>query len=204
MTAQPIGVVVEGQIDRVAVGCVLATRSLAVDPNRVIITRGKQRFDARLVNYNQAARHGPWLALRDADHDADGCPVTLRRTLLRVPQSPALCLRLAVRTLEAWLLADAEAVAKYFSVPRSAVPRDPEDLDRPKDALVQLCRSSRRRAVRVGMVPPPGTRGPGPEHTAFVSRFCREAWRPDTAAAAAPSLRRALQEIDRLISTGVW
>lgn len=122
MTAHPIGVVVEGQTDRVAVANVLATRSLVIDPNRVVITNGKQRFDARLPKYNLAARHGPWLALRDADHDADGCPVALRRTLLTMPQSPALCLRLAVRTLEAWLLADADAFATHFAVTRSAGP----------------------------------------------------------------------------------
>jgi len=127
LSAQPIGVVVEGQIDRVAVENILATRSLAVDPNRVIITGGRRRFDARLTKYNLAARHGPWLALRDADHDAGGCPVTLRRALLMVQQSPALCLRLAVRTLEAWLLADVDAFAAHFSVPRYTVPRDPEE-----------------------------------------------------------------------------
>jgi|GEM_PF-2797037 len=54
------------------------------------------------------------------------------------------------------------------------------------------------------MVPPPGTNGPGPEYTAFISRYCREAWRPDVAANAAPSLRRTLREIDRLIAAGVW
>lgn len=204
MTAQPIGVVVEGQIDRVAVESILATRSLAIDPHRVIVTGGKQRFDARLATYNLAARHGPWLALRDADHDASGCPVALRRSLLTVSQSPALCLRLAVRTLEAWLLADAEAFSAYFSVPRSTIPRDSEVLDRPKETLVNACRSSKRREVRTAMVPPPGAKGAGPEYTAFISRFCREAWRPDVAADAAPSLRRTLLEIDRLVAAGVW
>lgn len=199
-----VGLVVEGQVDRVAADSILATRGLRVDPNRVIITGGKSRFDARLSKYNQAALLGPWLALRDSDHDAGNCPATLRRTLLTVPQSPAMCLRLVVRTLESWLLSDAEAFSDHFSVPASKVPRDPEGLDRPKDALIKACRWSRRRDVQAGVVPPPGTNGTGPEYTTFISRYCREAWRPDTAASAAPSLRRAFDEIDRLIADGIW
>ena len=175
-----------------------------MDPYRVIITGGKIKFDARLCNYNQAARHGAWLALRDSDHDAGDCPATRRCTLLTVPQSPALCLRLAVRTVEAWLLADAEAFAEHFSVSGAKVPREPESLDHPKEALVNACRSSRRRDVRAAMVPPPRTSGTGPEYTTFISRYCREVWRPDTAAFAAPSLRRTLAEIDRLTKDGIW
>lgn len=194
----------EGRIDQVAVQRLLSTREHSVDPHRVIVTGGKQRFDARLVKYNEAARHGPWLALRDLDNDADGCAASLRRELLAVPQSPALCLRLAVRTLEAWLLADRDAFVEHFAVPRSKVPGSPEELQRPKDALVNACRSSRRRDVRSAMVPPQGTSGPGPEYTAFVTGYCRSAWRPEVAAGTAPSLRRALQEIDQLTVKGIW
>ncbi len=195
---------VEGLVDRVAAESILAARSRAVDPRRIIITRGKQQFDARLAKYNFAARHGPWLALRDSDHDAGDCPAALRQSLLVMPQSPALCLRLAVRTLEAWLLADAEAFSQHFSISRSKVPVFPEELDQPKEALINVCRTSRRRDVREAMVPPKGTRGPGPEYTAYLSHFCRVAWRADVAATTAPSLGRALKEIDRLIDTGVW
>jgi hypothetical protein len=199
-----IGLVVEGATDRVAVERLLAARGLEVDPGRLVITGGKQRFDARLAKYNQAARLGPWLALRDTDSDAGGCPVALRRSLLSDVQSPALCLRLAARSLDAWLLADREAFAAHFGVPLAKVPADPEAAPRPKEALTHACRSATRRAVRDAMVPPPGTRGPGPEYTASITRYCRESWRPDHAAASAPSLRRALSEIDRLLDEGIW
>jgi hypothetical protein len=199
-----VGLVVEGHVDRIAAEKVLASRGVAVDPMRVIITQGRTRFDARIASYNQAARHGGWFALRDSDLDSHGCPATLRRDLLSVPQSPALCLRLAVRTIEAWLLADADAFADHFAVPVRKVPDDPEALDRPKDALVAACRHSRRREVRTAMVPPPGSRGTGPEYTAFIGRFGREVWRPGVAAAVAPSLGRAVTEIDRMIERKLW
>lgn len=77
-----IGVVVEGATDRAAAESLLAARNLEVDPRRVVITGGKQRFDARLASYNRAAAHGSWLALRDVDRDALGCPVVLRGRLI--------------------------------------------------------------------------------------------------------------------------
>lgn len=199
-----IGIVVEGLIDRVAVERILQTRSLTVDTSRVVITRGKSTFDARISKYNEAARHGPWLALRDADHDSDGCAAALHSSLLTATQSRAFCLRIAVRTLESWLLGDAEAFARHFTVPVTKIPRRPDELDWPKKTLVNVCSSSRRKDVRMAMVPPANTTGVGPEYTAFLSHYCRESWRPDVAGDASPSLRRALLEIDQLITDGIW
>lgn len=199
-----VGLVVEGHVDRVVCEKLLRSRDVAVDPRRIIITNGKSKLDARLAHYNKAARHGGWLVLRDADRDAGDCPAALRRSLLTVPQSPPLCLRLAVRTVEAWLLADAEAFSSHFAVVRSRIPVDPEGELRPKEALVNACRASQRRDVRVGMTPPAGKTGVGPEYTTFLSDYCRRSWRPDVAAASAPSLTRALREIDRLLTTSVW
>jgi hypothetical protein len=199
-----VGLVVEGQVDHVAAERVLEARGVHVDRHRVIVTGGKTQFDARLPKYNQAARQMPWLALRDSDRDAGDCPSDLRQALLARPQSAALCLRLAVRTIEAWLLADTAAFADHFAVPASRVPVDPELLLNPKQSLVNACRSSRRRDVRRGMAPPAGISGPGPEYTTFISGYCRTYWRPDVAAQAAPSLARALREIDRLLVDGTW
>ena len=73
-----IGLVVEGLIDRFAAERVLVERGLSVDPSRIIVTGGKQRFDARLAKYNEAARLAPWLALR-------GCGSRRRRLSGRSP-----------------------------------------------------------------------------------------------------------------------
>lgn len=201
-----VRVVMEGTSDLAAVEKILASRGALADLERSIITGGKTSLDLRISEYNAAARHGAWLVLRDADHDGDDCPARLRGTLLPADQQVAsLCLRLAVRSLEAWLLADLDAVVDHFEVPRSRLPARPEEEHQPKQVFVNACRSSRRSDVRRGVVPPTGSpRAVGPEYVAFVSDFFHQAWRPDEAAAAAPSLARALAEIDRLIATGVW
>lgn len=185
---------------------VLRTRGLHVDPRRVKVTSGKQEFDRRLPKYNQAARHAPWLAVRDLDQDGGDCAATLRRALLPpAEQAAALALRIAVRALDAWLLADAQAFAAFFRVARARVPDGPEGLVDPKLALVGLCRHSSSASIRRGIVPPKGSpRRVGPEYTALVSEYAETTWRPDTAAGAAPSLARLLREIDDLVGRGVW
>lgn len=200
-----IGLVVEGVTDRAAGERLLAVHDLAVDERRVVVTGGKQRFDSRIHAYNEAAKHGAWLALRDLDRDDGRCPVRLRQRLLsRKEQAAALSLRIVVGSLDAWLLADRDAFSQHFSIPIGKIPSAPEDLVQPKDALTKCCRSSRSRAVRQAMVPPAGAAGAGPEYTSLITSYCTAAWRPEIAEESAPSLRRALAEIRHLCDSGVW
>jgi hypothetical protein len=201
-----IAVVVEGPTDRAAVERILASRGWTVDSNRLFVVGGKAKLDARIAGYAAAAVHSPWFVLRDGDHDGDDCPARLVRQLIPSPDaSGGMCLRVAVRMVEAWLLADTAAVSEYFAVTTSRVPPDPDRLDNPKLALVDLCRRSRLRAVREGMVPPPRGRGSvGPEYTTLVSAFFETRWEPDVAARRSPSLDRALQHLDRLRFAELW
>lgn len=189
-----------------AMSTLLDSRGLTVDGRRTIITRGKSTFDARIATYNQAAQHAPWLAVRDLDDDANGCPVDLRRSLVPVArQSPRFALRIAERSLEAWLMADRDKFASFFGVSPSLVPLTPEHEASPKRTVVNLCRKSRSSSVRRGMVPPTGTpRLVGPEYTSFISEFAADHWRPEIARESAPSLERTLLEIDRLVAEGHW
>lgn len=202
----PIAIAVEGPTDRSAAERILASRKLAVDPRNVYQKAGKGNLDKKIRGYNAAARHRPWLVLRDSDRDADDCPARLRAALL-VPdaQTPALCLRLVVRSLEAWLLADSEAFSGTFSVAASVIPAAVEDLEDPKAALVDICRRSRKSSIRHAMTPPPKSRGRvGPEFPSLLAEYIRKSWRPEVAAGNAPSLARALRQIDQLVATGVW
>lgn len=199
-------VAVEGASDVAAVEKILASRSIALDSKNVFVKRGKGNLDKKLAGFNNAAARSPWFVLRDADHDEGGCAAALRESLLPTyDQQPRMCFRLAVRSLDAWLLADSESFATTFSVAVSAIPVAVEDLADPKSSLVGVCRRSRKSAIRRAMVPPAGSKGRiGPEYVTFISEYARTAWRPDIAAANAPSLARALGEIDRLVSDGTW
>lgn len=115
--------------------------------------------------------------------------------------------RLAVRAVEAWLLADAERLADFLSIRPARVPQLPDALDDPKKALVGLARRSRSSAIREDVVPRPGSHRPvGPGYTGRIVQFVtgpKSLWRPDVAASNSDSLRRCIQGLRTLTSSTV-
>lgn len=191
-----ISAAVEGPTDEAVVKRIIA--HVGAHLGTVYGQQGKAHLKQRIRTFNQAARHSPWLILVDLDHDAD-CAPPLRQAWL--PQmSPHLCFRVAVRAVEAWLLADAEALAEFLGVALSRVPGNPEGLDDPKRALVDLARRSRRRAIVAAMVPREGSGRPvGPAYTSRMIEFASKHWRPEVAANNADSLARAIRCLRRLV-----
>jgi hypothetical protein len=161
---------------------------------------GKPVLDGKLPVYARSASTIPWLILRDLDRDAP-CPGGLVEKLAP-GRPPLLVLRVAVRTIESWLLADDEGIAAYLKVPRAKVPREPEDLDWPKVAMVNLARLSQLADVRRDMVPEAGgVRPTGKAYTQRLVTFAREHWHPERARHRSDSLDRCIRALVHLAST---
>ena len=64
---------------------------------------GKPALRAKIRGYNNAARRAPWVVLVDLDSDADCAPPLLHEWLTE--PAPNICVRIAVRGVEAWLMA---------------------------------------------------------------------------------------------------
>jgi hypothetical protein len=113
-----------------------------------------------------------------------------------------MCFRLVVRSVEAWLLADRDRIAEFLGIRRAQVPRDPDALDDPKRALINLARRSRRRALRTEIVPREGSgRSVGPLYTTRLIEFIQDeavGWRVDHALGVSDSLRRCVEDLRRL------
>ena len=169
------------------------------EAERVVGRNGKSLLRKKIEGYNAAARYAPWIVLIDLDSDAD-CPVRLRDRWLSQP-APHLCFRVAVREIEAWLMADAESLARYLSVERRIVARDPEGIEKPKAAMVELARRSSRRDLRKDMVPgaESGLQA-GPGYAGRMIEYAGTAWRPGVAARSSESLRRAIDCLRRLVA----
>lgn len=185
---------VEGDTDVAVLLRIL--RHVGLEAGPIHGLRGKGWLDQHLQGYNYAARHAPWLVLRDLNGDAP-CASALLATLLPHP-APSMCFRIAVCATEAWLLADREGIAQFLGVPLAVIPQDPEHLRHPKKALVQIARKSRWRAVREDLVPAVGTSAPvGPGYTGRMVQFASESWRPAAAAGHSLSLARCLAALKR-------
>jgi hypothetical protein len=160
----------------------------------------------QIPGYNRSGEHLCWLVLRDLDHDDDGtCVPDVLEVLLKGPPAPRLALRLAVRAVEAWLLADAQAFSEFFRVHLQRLPDHPDSLDDPKRALVDACRASATRAIRDAMVPREGSgRAVGPEYTSTIHIFAADHWGIERATGGSPSLRRAVRCVERMVASGAW
>ncbi len=153
---------------------------------------GKPFLKKRIGAFNSAARFSPWLVLVDLDHCA--CAAALRNAWLSAP-SRLMRFRVAVRSVEAWLIADAETLADFLHVRRSLIPAVvPDALGNPKELVVNLARRSTRAEIRKDMVPRPHSgNNVGPAYSSRLIEYISDrnnGWRPNIAAMGSDSLRR--------------
>ena len=149
--------------------------------------RGGSPFWTAAARYNEAGLRQPTIGL--ADLEAETCATSALQRLGR-PRSAGFALRLAVRMVESWLIADRHAFAGYLGVAASHIPAYPDQLDHPKRTVIELARTSRKRAVRDGLVPA-GSASVGPEYVPLMARFVDEAWQVERARTRSASLDRA-------------
>jgi len=194
----PVNVLVEGGPDEAVVRRILDWVGLPC--GMVYGKEGKPYILSRLSKYNQAAHITPWLVVVDLDQDAECAPPFVRSVL----PNPAggMQFRVAVRAIEAWLMADAERLAAFLSIPTARIPINPDVEPDPKTTLVNLARRSRRRAIREDMVPRQGSGARvGPGYTGTVMEFAtttENGWRPEVAMERSDSLRRCVAALETL------
>jgi len=186
---------VEGDLDEALVRRI--TQHLGLSLGAVHGRRGKPFLLRSIAGYNNAARFSPWMVLVDLDRDCDCAPDCIQQWLPR-PASQ-MCFRVAVRAVEAWLLADRERIAAWLAVGVGRVPANPDALNDPKMSLVNLARHLRRIAVRDDFVPRRGSGRPvGPLYTTRMIQFIQDrntGWRPDIALHASDSLASCLARL---------
>lgn len=193
-----VNLLVEGLLDETVMARVL--RHVGLEVGNVYGRSGRNQLLSRLEAYNRAARNFRWVTLIDLESDTRCTPQFARETL-PLP-SPCMCFRVAVRSVEAWLMADRDGLAGFLQIPVDAIPHAPETLVRPKLDMVNLARRSRSSRVRRDMVPRPDSgSAQGPAYTSMLQEFvagCDRPWRPDVAAEVAQSLRRCMGAVASL------
>lgn len=185
-----ISAAVEGIVDEAVVRKLV--HHVGALPGDVYGKNGKLSLLRKIQGYNKAAQHAPWIVVVDLDRDAD-CAPPFRANCLPNP-ARFMCFRVAVREVEAWLLADRQGIASFLRVALTKVPPDPESLEHPKQTMVNLARQSRSRNIREDMVPRPDSGRPiGPAYPLRLIEFASSRWRPEVAANSCDSLRRAIE-----------
>jgi hypothetical protein len=158
---------------------------------------GNGYLRSRMDNWREIAKRQGVLVLTDLDRAL--CPPSLIDAWSGAgPLPPNLLLRIAVREVESWLLADHEAMRSLIGV-RGTLPEDPDQLPDPKQYLIGLARRA-PRDVRLDIVPEPGTHArQGLGYNNRLVGFVRDQWNPDRAEMRSRSL---LKTRDRLQALG--
>jgi|SRR5271154_4822600 len=164
---------------------------------RTVYNRGGNGYLKQNVNgFNNAAKGIPFLL--GTDLDTYDCPPDLIDDWLSHPKHHNLLIRVAVREVEAWVLADKQNLAGFLRIQAALIPDDVEAIPNPKQRLVELARRSRSREMREDLCPPANsTRKVGPNYNARMTAFVLQHWNLASARQHAPSLARA---VDRLIN----
>jgi len=155
---------------------------------------GSGYLKSRISNFCKMAAHHPVLVISDLDRQR--CPSQLIAQWLGRRERPdQLLIRIAVREIEAWLLADHEAMRALLKAGARRLPRDPDGLTDPKRTLLNLAERAPRQ-VRDDLLPAPGAlASQGLGYNARLCETVRALWSPARAATLSPSLRRARERL---------
>lgn len=169
-----------------------AGKHLVVD--RQIVTGGSGNMRRDVPKYRAASRAVPHVVL--ADLDRVPCAADLRRHWQAMSIPDTMLFNVAVREVEAWLLADQEGIAAMLGIATHRVPRDADAESDPKRALVNLARHCRYRRLREELVPAAGSVNQvGPLYNVRLSHFATESWSVHRARTRSPSLARAVERL---------
>jgi len=190
----PINLAVEDQLSEAVARRLLQHTEKPFSIGTVFNRGGFGYLSKTADGWNAAAKSIPFLLLTDLDQAV--CPSWLLHQWLPNGIHPNMIARVAVREVEAWLLADAEMFASFLGLSPDVIPYEPDALEDPKAELVRLARRSRKGEIKRRIVPNANsTAKQGRDYNACLIEFVRQSWRPDSASRNSPSLHRCLERL---------
>lgn len=140
--------------------------------------------------FNEAAKGCPFFVLTDLD--TIDCAPTLIDSWLGKSAHPNLIFRIAVREVEAWLLADIEGFSKFTGISESNFWDNAEEIADPKAELLQLIKRCRIRKIWEDILPKNEFAVVGPNYNGRLGEFVMKYWNIDRAMKRSDSLKRAV------------
>jgi hypothetical protein len=161
---------------------------------------GNSYLRQKLTSFCQLSERYPLLIITDLDQIV--CPVNLITDWLRnKPKPTKLLLRVAVREIESWLLADHDGIISLLGSGVTKLLANPELLSDPKRELLRYAQKAPRK-VRADMLPEQNALAlTGLGYNRRMSDFVRNVWSPTRAATRSESLRRTRERLATLAAS---
>jgi len=174
----------------------LAELPIPVTPNLILHKGGSGYLRSRMDSWRELSERQIVLILTDLDRVA--CPLALRADWLgKTPRPANLVLRIAVREVESWVLADHVAMRKLIGS-KGTLPPQPDDLPDPKQYFLKLAKLAPRQ-VREDLVKDSGAvAGQGIGYNTCLTAWVKSVWSPERASERSPSLARTRMRLIEL------
>jgi hypothetical protein len=143
--------------------------------------------------WNSAAKGCPFFILTNLDNTE--CPSLLINKWLNEAPHQNLIFRIAVREVEAWLLADIEGFSSFTGVPAVNFHEEVEKLNNPKEELIRIARRSRKRNIKDDIVPRDDFAKIGPNYNERLCEFVISYWDIERARKRSQSLNKAVSKL---------
>ncbi len=194
-----IAVVAEDQLTQAVLHKCISEALPTYSVARTEVKGGRGNVQRELGAYAALAHVMP--VLIGIDLDGDDCAPTLLGNWGRLPPQEGLLLRVAVREVESWVLADQRRVASFVGAAPNEVPKRPDDLSDPKRSLLELVRTHGGSDLKADLVPrnyDASYPRIGPAYNLRMCAFVAKKWRPHVAREKSESLERAMVALEQL------
>lgn len=191
---QPIQLVVEDELSESVLRKLIDYSGREFTIHRVLRMGGFGQIKSRVQQFKNASHATPHIVLTDLDQYACAPELLMDWGANTLPS--ALLFRVAIREVEAWLLADRTGIAEYLTIPLTKIPLRPEDEPDPKRTLINLARRSKKKRLAEEIVPAIGSRNSiGPLYNMRMGEFVRNVWNVPRAIENSSQLDRTLNRI---------
>lgn len=147
-------------------------------------------------NFAKASQWAPVIVFTDLDEEE--CAPSLiedwRKHLTFVADN--LHIRVAVKEVEAWLVADQQGITDMLGRKSVRVPPNADDVADPKAWILQNALKSPRRIREQLVTTSGGGLRQGLGYNNYIGKWVAEGWHPNTAAANSESLTRTLNFVE--------
>lgn len=190
----PINLAVEDFLSEAVLRKILQFTRRPYETGTCFCKGGYGYLKKNIQGFNHAAKTTPFLVLTDLDNIE--CPPALIKEWLPHPKHPNLLFRIAVREIEAWLLAHREAFAKFLGIKIHSIPYNVDTIRDPKQFLIALAKKSKKRQLREAITPASGsTARVGPDYNGQLGLFVERLWDVAIATQHSPSLKRTVKVV---------
>lgn len=199
--AVPITLAVEDELSEHILRAILVQTNRSFLVATVYGKKGASYLRQRLPAFNNAAKGSAYLVLTDLD--THSCAPELIEKWFECDSNEYsrrrhanLVFRVAIREVESWVMADRERFANFLGISRNLIPEQMDEVDDPKELLLQLASKCRNRRLRDDIVPRPSDlRKIGPDYNGRLGEFVHSSWRADVASAHSASLAKAWKRL---------